>query len=110
MDKPHGILMNPKTDHICGIDRYKDSPEYGKLISEVVLLQKRPGGTITGSNAKKVIKGAVKHGDKVAVLATRKRKGALWAKVSCDLYPTKQIGWMNVKLLKEMGVGRHTQE
>jgi uncharacterized protein YgiM (DUF1202 family) len=86
-------------DTICGIDRYKDSKEYGKLVVETVILWMIPGASPVPSS----VKGAIKHGDEVEVIATQKYKGNLWAKVKCTAYEKEQTGWLSANLLKDLG-------
>lgn len=87
------------TDTICGIDRYKDSKEFGKMVVETVILWRMPSADLKRDN----VSGAVKHGDAVEILSTTHYKGELWAKVKCTIYEKEQKGWLSANLLKTLG-------
>lgn len=97
--------LTQQFDQVWGIDRYLQSPYYGRLQVRIIHLWDRPGCEVNAAN----LTGALPHGSHVQVLARRDVEGATWYRVMADVMREgrkyRQMGWCLAKMLLERGKG-----
>jgi hypothetical protein len=90
-------------DQIWGEDRYLNSPYYGQVVNEIIILWQAPGLPV----AKENMSGALAHGSYVQVVNKAEMRGKTWYKVLCSVqhdgrnYP--QVGWVSERMLLKRG-------
>jgi len=101
--KPKIKVTQNKNDWVWGLETDPNSPDFGKVVVETILLWKSPGANPTGNN----LGGALRHGSKVEVIATRTVKKVTYHKVTATVqyagqeYP--QTGWVMASMLRYRG-------
>lgn len=84
-----------KLDEIYGIDRYKDSPEFGNKVVPEAYIWDKPGGKATGM---------IRHGVQVDVIDDKMVDGFSWCAVTgFDAKRERVSGWLRSSLLKYAG-------
>lgn len=102
-----------ETDTLCGIERREKSDAFGEIVVPVIILWKKPGGSIgakrwpTGATeGPDNVAGALKHGDPVEVSQKKRKNGRTWFYVRNE--EQDQEGWVLDALLEKLG--KHAAE
>jgi len=97
--------LTRRFDQVWGVDRYRNSPYYGQVVTETVHLWNEAGAKMLAEN----MTGALAHGAFVRVLAKREVDGHIWykchARVEHEGKVYIQRGWLVDRMLRKRGKG-----
>lgn len=99
----YAIRVGGRIARVSGIDRYPDSPHYGRQVLETIHLWRNP---YSGAAERSNLKGALRHGDEVQLVRQLVHNKQRWHYVKATVvfdgksYP--QSGWVKNQLIEQI--------